>query len=331
MESADQLLRERKYDEAVEAYGKMLETYVQEHGQLHVNCGLPYYKYGNALLQQAEAQADVFGDALAPGEEDKGNQSKSDTAELLEISWECLETARVVLVKAKEDLGKENKLLLAKVHQRLGDHSNETGQFQQAVGDYDTCLKIREKEVPENYRLLADAHYSLAEALNNAKEKKKALIHFKETSLILGACLKQTIAKEAEEKKKTATAPSEGITAKEKSGDKRKRSETETPSSAVVTELKQLLLDVQVKIEETEEGEKKKEKKSEQQQCDKTAEEAVVGTAPSNEKKEVEAKKVTPTTTVGFGSGSREKVALAVQSTNTLSVRRKKAKIEKAE
>jgi len=309
MEAADALIRQNKYEEAVEAYGKLLEQAVQRHGPMDKGCALAYFKYGNALLLQAEAQADVFGDALKSGE--TANQGTSDTAELLEISWECLESARVVLTKAEDAAASADQLLLAKTHQRLGDHSNETGQFDQAVGDYERCLFIRQNIVPGSSRLHADAHYSLAEALSNAKKKEKAMFHFKKTADILQKCLKMALSK-GESKVKTA---SEDATV----GDKRKRDDLDEKvreaSNAEAEELRRLILDVEAKIEEFEQAKD------------------IKATAVENASVKVPASKIgkddaaSCTTTIGFG-GAKAKAALSAKSTNTLLVRRKKQKTD---
>ena len=56
-------------------------------------------------MEQAEAQADLFGQVLQRDQQ----QAQDDSSELLEISWECLETSRIVLTKFQsDDGGREN-------------------------------------------------------------------------------------------------------------------------------------------------------------------------------------------------------------------------------
>jgi hypothetical protein len=52
-------------------------------------------------------------------------------AEELEIAWECMETARVILTKVPET--KETSLLLARVMLRLGDLGTANGVLEAAI------------------------------------------------------------------------------------------------------------------------------------------------------------------------------------------------------
>ena len=64
-------------------------------------------------MEQAEAQADLFGQVLQ--KEDQQQSAQDDSSELLEISWECLETSRIVLTKFESEATEEEKMLLSRV------------------------------------------------------------------------------------------------------------------------------------------------------------------------------------------------------------------------
>ena len=63
-------------------------------------------------MEQAEAQADLFGQVL---QKEDQQAAQDDSSELLEISWECLETARIVLCKFESDSTEAEKMLLSRV------------------------------------------------------------------------------------------------------------------------------------------------------------------------------------------------------------------------
>ena len=297
LEEGDKLLREGKHEEALAAFGKCLETMVQEYGQLDRKCARAYYKYGDALLRQVEDQSDVFGSALK-----QKNGENSEAVDDMEIAWECLETARVALTKITEDAKRPERFLLALVHQRLGDHSTWNGLLDKALEDYSICLRIRESEISDrNDQLLADAHYSLAEAYNRSSELEKSLTHFKLTESILKAQLDKLAGTDQ---------------ATTNVGDKRKFTTTEKSDddSNVVRNMKQMLVDIRFKVEEVEE--KMREKKTTSDKDNKKTADAAVKPSTSE-----------PQTTIGFGNESAKVAALATKNTNTLSVRRKKQKV----
>ena len=58
----------------------------------------------------------------------------------------------------------EARILLARVHLRLGDHELDNGQLIDAIRDYSECLSLRLSSLPATDRRIADAHTSLAMA-----------------------------------------------------------------------------------------------------------------------------------------------------------------------
>ena len=268
-------------------------------------------------MEQAEAQADLFGQVL---QKEDQQQAQDDSSELLEISWECLETSRIVLTKFQSDATEEEKMLLSRVHQRLGDHLNETGNFLEASKEYRKCLSIREDVLESNDRLLADAHFTLAESLRHAKQIEKALEHYKRAQGIIQLCLDSC--------KKVTTTTTTTTTGEKKEND---RSEENCSSSNASEEeektLRNILLDLQAKIDEFE---KKEVTKKEEPATTSTT---TIGFGTSSKAATTTigfGNKDSASTTVGFG-GAAKKRALEAPA-NVLSVRTvKKAKKEEVD
>lgn len=82
--------------------------------------------------------------------------SAVEVADLFDLSWECLETARVIYRRVEEDLAKETQSKqtarglkdlndvhreLVAVHLRLGDHCMESGKATDAIREYRASLE----------------------------------------------------------------------------------------------------------------------------------------------------------------------------------------------
>ncbi|OQR95953.1 hypothetical protein THRCLA_07440 [Thraustotheca clavata] len=133
------LLKEKRYEEAVVHFEDLLRTMVENENGAPDSLRLApvYYEYGNALLSFAEATASVFGEGATKGED---AEEEND----LEVAWEMLEVARVLLTKHQgesESIDKE----LARVYMRLGDLGMESELFQQARADYEKSLALQSK------------------------------------------------------------------------------------------------------------------------------------------------------------------------------------------
>ena len=171
------LIQAKKYDAGIDCMCELLEALVSTYGDEHLETAPVLYQYGSALLLKAESSADLFGDAVEDAASDKDSSApklsgvekaqraaaeSSATAEDLEIAWEVLELARVILRKNMENT--EARILLARVHLRLGDHELDNGQLIDAIRDYSECLSLRLSSLPATDRRIADAHTSLAMA-----------------------------------------------------------------------------------------------------------------------------------------------------------------------
>ncbi|CAK4077682.1 unnamed protein product [Aphanomyces euteiches] len=137
------LLKEKRYEEAVAHFEDLLRTMVEtENNGDTLRVAPVYYEYGNALLSYAEATRDVFGGNEPTKAEDGEEEEEND----LEVAWEMLEVARVLLSKHEGEDPRIDKEL-ARVYMRLGDLSMESDLFPQARVDYEKSLVLQQKHL----------------------------------------------------------------------------------------------------------------------------------------------------------------------------------------
>ncbi|XP_029381277.1 histone-binding protein N1/N2-like [Echeneis naucrates] len=101
-------------------------------------------------------------DAEEQGEGDGADEKDSDDEEEevgnLQLAWEMLEVAKVIY-KRKET--KDDQLMAAQTYLKLGEVSSESGNYTQALEDFQECLKLQVKHLDSDSRLLAETHYQL--------------------------------------------------------------------------------------------------------------------------------------------------------------------------
>ncbi|XP_068427134.1 histone-binding protein N1/N2-like [Clinocottus analis] len=104
--------------------------------------------------------AEMEADSEEQGEEDAGAEKDSDDEEVgnLQLAWEMLEVAKVIY-KRKDT--KEDQLMAAQAHLKLGEVSSESGNYTQSLEDFRECLKLQVKHLDSDSRLLAETHYQL--------------------------------------------------------------------------------------------------------------------------------------------------------------------------
>ncbi|XP_075953420.1 nuclear autoantigenic sperm protein-like [Anarhichas minor] len=109
-----------------------------------------------------EEDDDAEMEAEEQGEEGGAAEKDSDEEEEevgnLQLAWEMLEVAKVIY-KRKET--KEDQLMAAQAHLKLGEVSSESGNYTQALEDFRECLKLQVKHLDSDSRLLAETHYHL--------------------------------------------------------------------------------------------------------------------------------------------------------------------------
>lgn len=189
-----------------------MQDMIEKHGEMAEDTAPAYFDYGCALLDFVVSNSDIFGKAveraaereserqveeanMEEGEEEEEEEVQEEevqeTAETepvdqeeeeeeqdeLQLAWECLETARVILSKDVE----KNAEFLAKVHYRLGDHSMETDNFHTAEEDYRKSLELFTKASKSISREAASVQYSLALSHMFREDAEGSLREFEKT------------------------------------------------------------------------------------------------------------------------------------------------------
>ncbi|XP_060940950.1 histone-binding protein N1/N2-like [Limanda limanda] len=106
---------------------------------------------------EADAQEQGEGDATAEKDSEDDDEEGEEVGNL-QLAWEMLEVAKVIY-KRKES--KDDQLMAAQTHLRLGEVSAESGNYSQALEDFQECLKLQVKHLDSDSRLLAETHYQL--------------------------------------------------------------------------------------------------------------------------------------------------------------------------
>ncbi|KAI8991604.1 hypothetical protein BDF20DRAFT_811061 [Mycotypha africana] len=270
----------KEFEASVNKLGEACQLLDQVNGVLAPENGDAYFLYGKALLQLAIQQNTVLGlsaqesasEVEAQQEEAKRKETKvknpllqlSDVPEFVseedkeeveedneqdeegegdgetnnaeedfEAAWDILDVARVIFEKSEDN---ETRLKLADVHLCLGDISLETEKFNEALADYEKAIEIKERLLKNDNRELAEAHYKYALALEFSTEKSDQAIP--ELQKVIDVLNKRL---EALEKAKNSNDEGKG---KEKA--------TETDESVVkeISEIRELIPDMKLKIEE---------------------------------------------------------------------------------
>ncbi|ESP05629.1 hypothetical protein LOTGIDRAFT_55307, partial [Lottia gigantea] len=114
------------------------------------------------------------------GKEKKSEEAKPeedpDDVSNLQLAWEMLELAKMIYLK---DETKEAQLRAAEAHLKLGEVSLETEQYDQAIADFKDCLKLQEKHLEPEDRLLAESHYQLGLAYGFMKQFEQSIDHYR--------------------------------------------------------------------------------------------------------------------------------------------------------
>uniref|UniRef100_A0A673MGA3 Histone-binding protein N1/N2-like n=1 Tax=Sinocyclocheilus rhinocerous TaxID=307959 RepID=A0A673MGA3_9TELE len=159
--------------------------------------------------------------------ETKDKESEEDEVGNLQLAWEMLEVAKVIY-KRKDST--EDQLMAAQIYLKLGEVGAESGNYSQALDDFNECLTLQLKHLPSHSRLLAETHYQLGTTYSYTAQYSQAIEHFSNSIKVIEsrlAMLQEVIDK------------AEG--AKEKSE---------------LEELKQLLPEITEKIEDAKEGQR---------------------------------------------------------------------------
>ncbi|XP_075341998.1 nuclear autoantigenic sperm protein isoform X4 [Odontesthes bonariensis] len=121
-------------------------------------------------------------------EDEEGNGQDKEEEEVgnLQLAWEMLEVAKVIY---KRQEGKEDQLMAAQAYLRLGEVSAESGNYPQALDDFQECLALQLKHLPPHNRLLAETHYHVATTLCYMDQYSQAIQHYNSSIKVIEARL----------------------------------------------------------------------------------------------------------------------------------------------
>lgn len=247
---------------AVSVFQDACSMLAAKYGETADECGEAFFLCGKSLLELARMENTVLGNALEgvpeedegedeeqpsnsniesannldeddDDEDEQGDKNGEEEEEVgnLQLAWEMLEVAKFIY-KRKET--KEDQLMAAQTYLKLGEVSAESGNYPQALEDFQECLALQLKHLPPHSRLLAETHYHVATTLCYMDQYNQAIQHYNssvkviETRLVM---LQEVIDK------------AEGADAAEKD-----KNELE--------ELKQLLPEIKEKVEDAKESQR---------------------------------------------------------------------------
>ncbi|XP_067370301.1 histone-binding protein N1/N2-like isoform X1 [Channa argus] len=107
--------------------------------------------------------------------EENGQDKEEEEVGNLQLAWEMLEVAKVIF-KRKET--RDDQLLAAQAYLKLGEVSAESGNYPQALEDFQECLALQLKHLPPHSRLLAETHYHVATTLCYVDQYSQAIQHY---------------------------------------------------------------------------------------------------------------------------------------------------------
>ncbi|XP_075944507.1 nuclear autoantigenic sperm protein isoform X2 [Anarhichas minor] len=119
-------------------------------------------------------------------EDEDGQEKEEDEVGNLQLAWEMLEVAKVIY-KRKE--GKDDQLMAAQAYLKLGEVSAESGNYPQALEDFQECLALQLKHLPPHSRLLAETHYHVATTLCYMDQYSQAIQHYNSSITVIEARL----------------------------------------------------------------------------------------------------------------------------------------------
>ncbi|XP_039667262.1 nuclear autoantigenic sperm protein isoform X5 [Perca fluviatilis] len=206
---------------AVSVFQDACSMLAAKYGDTAEECGEAFFLCGKSLLELARMENSVLGNALegVPEESEEEEQPNSSNIESannlddddddedddededgekngqdkeedevgnLQLAWEMLEVAKVIY-KKKE--GKDDQLMAAQAYLKLGEVSAESGNYPQALEDFQECLALQLKHLPPHSRLLAETHYHVATTLCYMDQYSQAIQHYNSSIKVIEARL----------------------------------------------------------------------------------------------------------------------------------------------
>ncbi|GAX09611.1 hypothetical protein FisN_38Lh029 [Fistulifera solaris] len=173
--SAKALLNEGSFEDALATIEEGIESFKsdllqlgmsEDDAALHESMAPFHYLYGTTLLYSIEESSDTQKiaqqhESPENPEEDGENAPEDDS----QIAWENLDIARAIVERmiASPDAPDKLKLDLAQIYLREGDLHKMNGKYENAIGDYESCLRYRQDNpaIGPYDRKIADVHYNL--------------------------------------------------------------------------------------------------------------------------------------------------------------------------
>ncbi|XP_074525146.1 histone-binding protein N1/N2-like isoform X3 [Halichoeres trimaculatus] len=248
---------------AVSVFQDACSMLAGKYGDTADECGEAFFLCGKSLLELARMENSVLGNALegVPEESEEeeqpkdsnfesannldddddddddddeedgeanGQEKEEDDVGNLQLAWEMLEVAKVIY-KRKDS--KDDQLMAAQTYLKLGEVSAESGNYPQALDDFQECLTLQLKHLPPHSRLLAETHYHVATTLCYMDQYSQAIQHYNSSIKVIEtrlAMLQEVIA----------------------------AADEATEEKNEMEELKQLLPDIREKVEDAKESQK---------------------------------------------------------------------------
>ncbi|XP_056460687.1 nuclear autoantigenic sperm protein [Gadus chalcogrammus] len=190
---------------AVNVFQEACGMLAARYGDTAEECGEAFFLCGKSLLELARMENTVLGNALEgvpqsdeeekpvseniesannldddDDDDDDEEEANADDAEdedvgNLQLAWEMLEVAKFIY-KRKES--KEDQLMAAQAYLKLGEVSVESGNYPQALEDFQECLTLQLKHLPPSSRLLAESNYHVAQTLCYMDAYSQAIEHY---------------------------------------------------------------------------------------------------------------------------------------------------------
>ncbi|KAF7395934.1 hypothetical protein HZH68_009984 [Vespula germanica] len=119
--------------------------------------------------------------------EDITKNEEEDEVNNLQVAWEVLELAKLVLLKR----GPAGWKLLADSYRLLGEVAMEGGNHKGALNDLQGCLNLLEKIDPREPRAIAEIHYQLGLAHSLGNDFDASIEEFNKATMLLESRIKE--------------------------------------------------------------------------------------------------------------------------------------------
>ncbi|XP_061550137.1 histone-binding protein N1/N2-like isoform X3 [Phycodurus eques] len=140
---------------------------------------------GDDAEQQVE---DIDAGEKESDDDEEEEEEEEEEVGNLQLAWEMLEVAKVIY-KRKES--KQDQLMAAQAHLKLGEVSAESGNFTRALEDFQECLSLRLKHLDSDSRLLAETHYQLGFMFHLNRQYKEAIGQLKRSIHVIKSRLEK--------------------------------------------------------------------------------------------------------------------------------------------